>query len=61
MYDMPNEIFKMGHTYCYGKRDNVRWFLKCVEIATMLPDVRYVIDVPHCLYEFYKVVMKGLL
>jgi len=52
---MPNEIFKMGHTYCYGIRDNVRWFLKCVEIATVLPDVRYVIDVPHCSYEFYKV------
>ena len=36
-------------------------FLKYVEIATVLPDVRYVIDVPHCLYEFYQVFMKGLL
>jgi len=52
---MPNEIFKMGHTYYYGIRDNVRSFLKCVEIATVLPDVRYVIDVRHCSYEFYKV------
>jgi hypothetical protein len=42
---MPCEIFKMGHTYCCGERDNVSWCLKCVEIANMLPDVRYVIDV----------------
>jgi hypothetical protein len=60
VYDIPNEIFKMGHTYCYGKRDNVRRFLKFFEIGNMLPDVRYVTDVPHCSYEFYKAFMKGL-
>jgi hypothetical protein len=61
MYVMPYEIFKMGHSYCYGKRDNVSWCLKCVEIANMLSDVRYVVGVPHYSYEFCKVFMKGLL
>jgi len=51
----------MHHTYCYGKRDYIYWVLKCVEIAIMLPDVRYVINVPHCFYEFYKVFMKVVL